>query len=69
MPPRRMLPSQILDTALAAIAAGVAPATIRDWRRRGLLKPCGGTPRRPLYRAADLAAAQEAARRKPRQAA
>lgn len=27
----------IVDTATAAIAAGVEPATIRDWTRRGIL--------------------------------
>lgn len=61
---RPMLPSRIMTTALAAEAADVAPATIRDWRRRGLLTPCGGTPRRPLFRMEDVAAAQAAA--KPR---
>lgn len=27
----------IVDTATAAVAAGVEPATIRDWARRGIL--------------------------------
>ncbi|MFE5662442.1 MerR family transcriptional regulator [Streptomyces niveus] len=51
-----------LTTELAALNCGVRPATIRDWRRRGLLTPCGGTPKRPLYRYEDV----EAARRAPK---
>lgn len=27
----------VVDTATAAVAAGVEPATIRDWARRGIL--------------------------------
>lgn len=52
---RRLLPAD-----LAAVATGVRPATIRDWRRRGLLTPAGGTPRRPLYALDDIYAAQQA---------
>lgn len=52
---RRLLPAD-----LAALAAGIQPDTIRDWRRRGLLKPAGGTPRRPLYALADVYAAKAA---------
>lgn len=37
----------------AAIVAGVSPATLRDWTRRGLL-PRYGTPRRALYHWRDL---------------
>ncbi|MGW8703359.1 MerR family transcriptional regulator [Streptomyces eurythermus] len=54
----RSLPSVPAD--VAAIATGVKPATIRDWRRRGLLTPVGGTPRRPLYALEDVYAAQQA---------
>ena len=56
--------SRLLPADLAAIAVQVQPSTLRDWRRRGLLKPAGGTERRPLYALADLHAAQNAA--KPR---
>jgi DNA-binding transcriptional MerR regulator len=49
-----------LPADLAALATGVKPATIRDWRRRGLLHPVGGTPRRPLYALEDLYAAKQA---------
>lgn len=52
---RRLLPAD-----LAAIATGVQPATIRDWRRRGLLTPAAGTERRPLYALADIYAAKAA---------
>lgn len=39
-----------LTTREAALLAGVQPATIRDWCRRGLLTPVtGSTPRRPLF--------------------
>lgn len=51
---------RLLPTRLAAVATGVQPDTIRDWRRRGLLKPAGGTPRRPLYALEDVYAAQQA---------
>nr|AFI44025.1 regulatory protein MerR [Streptomyces sp. FR1] len=51
---------RVLPADLAALATGVQPATIRDWRRRGLIKPVGGTPRRPLYALADLHAAKQA---------
>lgn len=49
-----------LTAPLAAALAGINPATLRDWRRRGLLAPVGGTPRRPLYAAADVIAAAQA---------
>ncbi|WP_327268796.1 helix-turn-helix domain-containing protein [Streptomyces sp. NBC_01218] len=55
-------PLGTLTTSMAAMSAGVAPATIRDWRRRGLLTPCGGSPKRPLYRLADVNAARYAAK-------
>ncbi|NUP37021.1 MAG: MerR family transcriptional regulator [Streptomyces sp.] len=49
-----------LPAPLAAALVGVSTATLRDWRRRGLLAPVGGTPRRPLYAAADVLAARDA---------
>lgn len=52
---RRLLPADI-----AALAAGIRPDTLRDWRRRGLLKPAGGTARRPLYALEDIYSAKEA---------
>jgi DNA-binding transcriptional MerR regulator len=55
-----------LTTAQAAEQLGVEPATVRDWARRGLLEPAGGTSRRPLWRGSDLLAAAKA--RKPRRA-
>ncbi|MEU1421488.1 hypothetical protein [Kitasatospora sp. NPDC005751] len=56
------LPPGYLTTSLAAEAAGVAPATIRDWVRRGILTRCGGTPKRPIYRVAAVHAARHAAK-------
>ncbi|MFB7473995.1 MerR family transcriptional regulator [Kitasatospora sp. NPDC056184] len=56
------LPPGLLTTSLAARAAGVAPATIRDWVRRGILTRSGGTPKRPIYRVADVQAARRAAK-------
>lgn len=53
-------PIGTLTTRLAALNSGVAPATIRDWVRRGLLTRCGGTPKRPLYRLTDVEAARAA---------
>jgi DNA-binding transcriptional MerR regulator len=45
----------------AANLAGVQLATIRDWRRRGLLTPVrGSTPLRPRYLARDVLAASVA---------
>lgn len=55
-------PLGTLTTRLAALNSGVQPATIRDWVRRGLLTRCGGTPKRPLYRLADVEAARAAAK-------
>lgn len=55
-------PLGTLTTKLAARACGVAPATIRDWVRRGILTPCGGTPKRPIYRIEDVQAARDAAK-------
>ncbi|WP_236243143.1 hypothetical protein [Streptomyces sp. CC228A] len=55
-------PRGTLTTSLAALAAGVQPATIRDWVRRGILTRCGGTPKRPVYRIEDIEAALRAAK-------
>ncbi|MFE2559882.1 hypothetical protein ACFXGT_28430 [Streptomyces sp. NPDC059352] len=55
-------PAGTLTTSLAALSAGVQPATIRDWVRRGILTRCGGSPLRPLYRVEDVQAAREAAK-------
>ena len=49
-----------IPAPLAAALAGVSPATVRDWRRRGILAPVGGTERKPLYAAADVLAARDA---------
>jgi DNA-binding transcriptional MerR regulator len=49
-----------LTTGEAAFILGIAAATIRDWRRRGLITPAGGTERRPLWSVADLIAARDA---------
>lgn len=53
-------PPGTLTTRLAAMSCKVAPATIRDWVRRGILAPCGGTPKRPVYRISDVEAARDA---------
>ncbi|TXS20219.1 hypothetical protein EAO70_09415 [Streptomyces sp. adm13(2018)] len=55
-------PAGTLTTSLAALSAGVQPATIRDWVRRGILTRCGGTPLRPVYRVEDVQAARAAAK-------
>lgn len=43
-----------VNTEAAALHLGVAAATIRDWKRRGLISPVGGTARHPLWRLRDL---------------
>ncbi|WP_030322857.1 MULTISPECIES: hypothetical protein [Streptomyces] len=55
-------PAGTLTTSLAALAAGVQPATIRDWVRRGILTRCGGTPKRPVYRINDVDTARSASK-------
>lgn len=57
-----MPPRGTLTTSMAAMAAGVQPATIRDWVRRGILTRCGGSPKRPVYRIQDVEAARHAAK-------
>lgn len=47
----------VVNTDAAALHLGIATATVRDWKRRGLLEPVGGTPRHPLWRVTDLDAA------------
>lgn len=49
-----LYPSAAVDAQAAARYAGVQQDTVRQWRRRGLITPCGGTPRRPLYRLDEL---------------
>jgi DNA-binding transcriptional MerR regulator len=63
--------ARLLPADLAARAAGVKPATLRDWRRRGLITPAGGTERNPLYALEDIHAARQAPkpRRQSQQAA
>ncbi|MDX3047529.1 hypothetical protein PV378_13605 [Streptomyces scabiei] len=51
---------RVLPAKLAALAAGIEPSTLRDWRRRGLIEPVGGTERHPMYALADLHAAKHA---------
>lgn len=49
-----LYPRAAVDVHAAARYAHVQPSTLRQWRRRGLIAPCGGTPRRPLYSLDDL---------------
>lgn len=60
---RRQERAQLLSAGDAALILGVAPATLRDWRRRGLLTPHRGG----VYDVHELLAAQAAA--KPRRTA
>ncbi|NUL03586.1 hypothetical protein HRW07_10130 [Streptomyces lunaelactis] len=57
-----MPPRGTLTTSMAAMSAGVQPATIRDWVRRGILARCSGSPKRPVYRIEDVQAARHAAK-------
>ncbi|WP_330349591.1 MerR family transcriptional regulator [Streptomyces sp. NBC_00582] len=56
------LPPGYLTTTLAAQAAGVQPATIRDWVRRGILHRAGGSTRHPIYTVDAVTTAQTAAK-------
>lgn len=49
-----------LSTGEAAFILGIRAATIRDWRRRGLITPAAGTDRKPLWSVTDLIAARDA---------
>lgn len=51
---------QLLPTDLAALAAGVKPGTIRNWRHLGILEPAGGSGRKPLFNLADVIDAKNA---------
>ncbi|MFI7291311.1 hypothetical protein ACIBRY_32380 [Streptomyces anulatus] len=55
-------PVGTLTARLAALNSGVQPATIRDWGTPRPPTRCGGTPKRPLYRLADVEAARYAAK-------
>lgn len=55
-----MTQQRTLSTGEAAFILGIAAATIRDWRRRGLITPAGGTERKPLWSVTDLIAARDA---------
>jgi DNA-binding transcriptional MerR regulator len=46
--------SGAVSTKEAAIYLGVTVSAISQYRRRGHLKPAGGTDSRPLYRISDL---------------
>lgn len=59
--------ARLLPADLAALAVGVKPGTLRQWRYRGHLQPAGGTERRPLYALDDLYAAKQAASRRTRE--
>jgi hypothetical protein len=44
----------LLTTEAAAFRAQVDPATIRQWKARGILTPVGGTARHPLWLRSDV---------------
>jgi len=57
----------LVTAADAAAVAGVAVATIRKWKERGLIEPTGLDEKgRPLYRLLDIAKAERATRDKAR---
>jgi len=56
----------LITTADAAQLAGVAPATVRDWQRRGLLKARGRRGRSSLWAADDVLDAEVLAHRRDR---
>lgn len=52
----------VLTVAEAAVYARVTEQQVRDWKRRGHLRPCDyGPRRRPLFLAIDVLRAQGAA--------
>lgn len=54
----------VLTVAEAAIYAQVTEQQVRDWKRRGHLRPCDyGPRRRPLFRGIDVVLAKNAAER------
>ena len=56
---------ELLTGPQAADLCGVGPATIRQWKCRGLLAPAGLDERgRPLYRQLDVALAEKATRKR-----
>ncbi|TQN44649.1 helix-turn-helix protein [Humibacillus xanthopallidus] len=57
---------QLVTTAVAAAAVGVAPPTIRSWRKRGHLRPDAHRGRTPLYRLNDVVSAARRPRHRPR---
>lgn len=55
-----MVEDRLLTTAEAALVCDVAPATIRDWHRRGLIQRRGTIPMGPTWSMRELAQAREA---------
>ncbi|HEY8973695.1 MAG TPA: MerR family transcriptional regulator [Burkholderiaceae bacterium] len=60
---------RLLTTAEAAAAAHVDEARIRDWARRGLIKPVATPNGQPVYRELDVLAVEAATRRAARERA
>ncbi|MEU7013521.1 hypothetical protein AB4225_03445 [Streptomyces sp. 2RAF24] len=58
----------LIPGPLAAVEAGVAPATIRKWVQLGHLRAAGRAGRAQLFRLEDVFAAERATRRRPRTA-
>ncbi|CAM5418045.1 hypothetical protein [Streptomyces tanashiensis] len=58
----------LIPGPLAAVEAGVAPATIRKWVQLGHLRAAGRAGRAQLFRLEDVFAAERLARRRPRTA-
>lgn len=48
----------LIDTEAACRALGIKPATLRGWKHKHLIRPAGGTVRKPLWRIDDLLVAQ-----------
>jgi predicted site-specific integrase-resolvase len=55
-----------ITTSQAAAYAGVSPAAVTNWRRRGHLTPVDHQHGRPIYIVLDVAKAEHATRRKAR---